>query len=249
MRFWIVLLLAMSGTAVLEAGPVRLVREGEGWRVLAGGKPFRILGVGVGLKKGLAGEDFLQQAAALGATAVRTWGVDQGTKEYLDRANALGLMVAAGIWLDWVTPGAGVSYIGDTPTKRKLRSQALAYVQRFKDHPAILCWGLGNEVFAFSKDNEPERKAFALFLNELAREIKRLDPDRAVPVREPDHRADAYRRPLHTFRRELGVVRLDADCRASVLLRNFASVDQLFVGERLLQQRVVDHPCYLRNCD
>lgn len=178
MRIPIVIVALILCTAgMVQGARVTLGPQGEGWRVLVDGRPFRVLGAGAGLATGLQGEDFLKMAADLGATTVRTWGVDQGTQAYLDRAHALGLKVAAGIWLEWITPGCGKSYIGDTPYKKKAMHEALAYVRRFRNHPAVLFWGLGNEVFAFTKDNEPERKAFARFLNELAVAIKKIDPD------------------------------------------------------------------------
>ena len=51
-------------------------------------------------------------------------------------------------------------------------ADALAFVRRYKDHPAVLMWGVGNEV-ALNSDPEqvfPE-------INALARAIKEVDPD------------------------------------------------------------------------
>ena len=155
---------------------VVLKRSGDKWQLLLNRKKYAIKGVGVGYQYGKKGEDYLKMASSLGANTVRTWGVDQGTKAYLDAADKLNLKVCAGIWLNPIAPSGRCSYITDRKYRRKVRKEALQYVRRFKDHPAVLFWNLGNEVFHFTKHSEKERVAFARFLNKLAGEIKKIDP-------------------------------------------------------------------------
>ena len=145
------------------------------WHLVVDGEPLYIKGAGCGLGWGREGEDYLAMAREMGANSVRTWGTDQGTRDYLDRARRLGLKVACGIWINWADPAKGYSYLGDSDYKRSKRKEALEYVRRFKNHPSVLLWNVGNEALFFTKD-EKEKVALAQFLEELIREIKKEDP-------------------------------------------------------------------------
>lgn len=158
---------------------VRIAGEKGSWSLLVNEKPFYIKGVGCGLANGEKGEDYLKLAKELGANCVRTWGIDQGNKEYLDRAAQYGLMVDAGIWLNWADPEKGFSYIGDTSYKKKIREEALSYVKEFKSHPALLMWNVGNEAIFFTKSEE-EKIALCGFLESLIQEIHQIDPKHPI---------------------------------------------------------------------
>ena len=62
---------------------------------------------------------------------------------------------------------------------KKEKARALAYVKQMKDHPALLFWNLGNEVFTFTEKLE-EREAFGRFLEDLIKTVHHEDP--AHPV-------------------------------------------------------------------
>ncbi len=67
------------------------------WELVVNGKPFRLKGAGVSRISGkFEKADFLKLAKELGANTVRTWGIDQGTLEYLNKAQEYGLYVNAG---------------------------------------------------------------------------------------------------------------------------------------------------------
>jgi len=148
------------------------------WELLVDGKPFYIRGVGVGRATGKKGENYLRMAKEMGANTVRTWGVDQGNRRYLDEANRQGLYVNAGIWLNHVTIPR-FSYLEGSPYLAKAEKRTLEYVQKYKDHPAILMWNVGNEVIS-STGSEHERDAFAQFLELLIQKIKAIDPNHPV---------------------------------------------------------------------
>jgi hypothetical protein len=163
----------------VDAAVVKVVVQNPGWMLLVDGRPFYIKGAGCGISRGSKGEDYLKMARDMGANCVRTWGTDQGNKAYLDKAGEYGLMVSAGIWMDWIDPAKKVSYKGDSQYKRDKWNETLDYVRRFKDHPAVLMWNVGNETMCFSQDEE-EKIAFCEFLEKLIREIHAIDP--AHPV-------------------------------------------------------------------
>ncbi len=161
-----------------DAGVVIKGEKGS-WSLEVDARPFEIKGVGCGVARGRNGEDYLKMARGMGANVVRTWGTDQGTQAYLDRAAELGLKVIAGIWLNYVTDDGKFSYRDDKEYVWAKRREILSYVTRFRDHPAVLMWGVGNEAIFFTKDEE-ERRALCAFLEEMVQVIHRVDPDHPV---------------------------------------------------------------------
>ncbi len=63
--------------------------------------------------------------------------------------------------------------------KKTKRQEVIDYVKKFKDHPAILMWGVGNEVIS-STSNPEERIAISRFLEELIQEVHKIDPSHPV---------------------------------------------------------------------
>jgi len=177
--FIYMLLMLLQTISITEASVVKLKGEKGNWHLQVNGAPFYIKGVGCGLASGRNKEDYLKLAKELGANSVRTWGIDQGTKEYLDKAAKYNLMVDAGIWINYADPDKGFSYIGDTDYKKVKRKEVLDYIKEFKNHPAILMWNVGNEAIFFTPSEE-ERIALSQFLEELIQEIHKIDPDHPV---------------------------------------------------------------------
>ncbi|MFW6354190.1 MAG: glycoside hydrolase family 2 TIM barrel-domain containing protein [Verrucomicrobiota bacterium] len=145
------ILLAAVGSSPAHAEPgakpqadhipvVRIEEAAEGYRLLRDGEPFWIRGAG--------GVDHLARLRAAGGNSVRTWGTDQ-TEQVLDRAHELGLTVLAGIWIEHERHGFDY---GDEEAVAAQIARHRADVDRFKDHPAILMWGVGNEVSIDSTD-------------------------------------------------------------------------------------------------
>lgn len=73
----------------------------------------------------------------------------------------------------------------DTAVKESLLEQAMTKIERFKDHPALRMWGVGNEVLT---DMPPEnsKAAFGRFYLQLADFFHSLDPNHPVIYREAE---------------------------------------------------------------
>ena len=176
---WVLLIFNNSASAATK---VEVVKQDTGWQLNVDGKPFELKGVGVGYNYGSYDEDYLLMAKEMGANAVRTWnytpnGID---KSYLDNAHELGLYVASWMWLNPAkTEWKNISYKEGSPYREYCKERVRRWVNDLKDHPALLMWGVGNEVIFFS-DSEEEKVAFARFLNELCQMIHELDPDHPV---------------------------------------------------------------------
>ena len=147
------------------AMPVRIEQTESGYRMLRGGEPYYVRGAG--------GQRRLATLAAAGANSIRTWHFDDAQR-VLDDAHANGLTVTMGIWIGH--PRHGFDY-SDTAAIEAQREMVRDTVRKFKDHPALLTWGVGNEVELMSDPNLvfPE-------LNELAKIVSSIDPDHPTMV-------------------------------------------------------------------
>jgi hypothetical protein len=124
-----------------------------------GGKPYFI--------KGAGGSTSLEELAARGGNSIRTWET-KGLGELLDQAHALGLTVSAGIWLE--PECSWFSYANPDHCAKQVE-RVRKEVTLHRDHPALLAWGLGNEV-----EGNGSNTAFWQQLDKLAQLTKELDP-------------------------------------------------------------------------
>lgn len=153
---------AAPARAVDGAVRVQLVRREGGWRLLRGGAPYVIRGAG--------GSGNLELLAASGANSIRTWGADS-LEPLLDRAQRLGLTVTVGFWLGHETQG----FRYDDPAQVAAQYERVRQgILRYKDHPAVLAWGLGNEMEGFADGGNP---AIWAAVESVAVLAHRLDPN------------------------------------------------------------------------
>ncbi|MBM3497469.1 MAG: hypothetical protein FJX74_02255 [Armatimonadetes bacterium] len=139
---------------------VTLERTDAGWRLLRSGEEYLIRGAG--------GADYLDTLAAAGGNSIRTWDA-KGIDNLLDQAHELGLSVTVGLWLG--QPRQGFDYRDASAVGEQL-DRVRAYVERYRAHPAVLMWGLGNEI-----EGDGDDAAVWLALNRAAALVHELDPD------------------------------------------------------------------------
>ncbi|MBT8086205.1 MAG: hypothetical protein KJO19_03990 [Woeseia sp.] len=154
-------LLPFQSGAFAEAVPVELSRTESGWQLLRGGEPYLVRGAG--------GTGSLELLADAGGNSIRTWSADK-LGPLLDEAHSLGLTVAVGIWLGHERHGFDY---GDAQQVKDQLERAREIVLRHKDHPAVLLWGIGNEMEGFAEGNNP---AIWKAVNDIAAMIKDIDP-------------------------------------------------------------------------
>ena len=139
---WIALLplLAVASANAQDSGaetkpvPVKIVRENGAFHLMREGKPYFIKGAGGdGSKPGLQ---------KLGANSFRTWGADNLGKQ-LDEAQKLGLTVTIGIWLGHTEQGFNYN---DAKQVADQYEKAKEAILKYRNHPALLMWGIGNEM-------------------------------------------------------------------------------------------------------
>ena len=156
-----------AGTA---APAVSISKDADGnFILLRNGKPFYI--------KGAGGTSNLQQLADAGGNSIRTWGIEAmeeqvDGKRLIDRAQELNLAVTAGIWLGHEHQGFNYS---DQAQLDKQRDAVRKAVRAYKDSPALLIWGLGNEM-----EGDGNNPAIWKEVNTLAGIVKEEDKNHPV---------------------------------------------------------------------
>ncbi|MEO1050490.1 MAG: glycoside hydrolase family 2 TIM barrel-domain containing protein [Bacteroidota bacterium] len=132
----------------------------EGYRIFLNGQPFYIKGAGV--DKGS-----LEALSVHGANSFRTWHTGNG-KEVLDQAQELGLKVMMGVWVG--LERHGFDYNDEEAVKKQLE-RIRQEVLELKDHPALMIWGIGNEL-----NLQSENPKVWDAVNDISKMIHELDP-------------------------------------------------------------------------
>lgn len=147
------------------------IRRGRA-ELLVEGEPFQI--------KGAGGDAPIVTLVAIGGNALRTWGEDdlmrkrESGRTLLDEANRYDIKICAGFWMDH--PRHGYDY-SDPAFIKEQRENLRRFIEKYKDEPSIIIWGIGNEV-EFQADT---RQVFTE-LNEAARIAKKVDPTRPTMI-------------------------------------------------------------------
>jgi hypothetical protein len=140
--------------------PVKVARQGSAWTLLRDGKPYFV--------KGAGGTQNLEMLKAYGGNSIRTWGAESAGKD-LDAARQHGLTMTLGIWLGHKAHGFKYD---DPAMVRKQLDSAKEVARRHKDHPALLVWGIGNEMEGDGRDDNVWKA-----VEEVARAVKQIDPN------------------------------------------------------------------------
>ena len=156
------LLLATAALASPPTGPVKVaVRQHAGrYELLRGGQPYFI--------KGAGGSLYPERLAAYGGNSIRTWSTTDAP-QVLAAARAHGLTVMLG--LDVARERHGFDYNNAVAVAAQLQ-QLKAEVLKYKDDPAVLFWGIGNEL---NLDYTNPKVWDAV--NDIAKMIHQLDPN------------------------------------------------------------------------
>ena len=148
-------------------GPAKVeVRQENGcWLLYVNRQPFFIKGAGLEF-----GDQ--EKLAAHGGNSFRTWSTDNGREsgqQVLDRALKNKLCVTMG--LDLSRERHGFDYSDPDAVARQLQ-EIKAQVLKFKDHPALLMWDIGNELNL----NAHDPKVWDA-VNDISKMIHQVDPN------------------------------------------------------------------------
>ena len=147
------------------SGKVYVEKSNGKYRLIRNGKPFFIKGAG-----GNANFSVLQES---GGNTIRTWDTTN-LSAILDSAKANQLAVIVGLPFPDHDQDA---FFSDPAKILKQYNAYKAVVKRFKNHPSLLMWAIGNELYFPYK---PSYYRFYNSFNELTEMIHRDDPDHPV---------------------------------------------------------------------
>ncbi|MCB2376671.1 hypothetical protein LGH70_03720 [Hymenobacter sp. BT635] len=128
--------IALSTAAQAQTTAVKVeVKQTDGrYELRRGGQPYFIRGAG--------GGQFPERVKAYGGNSIRTWSTENADK-VLAEAQKNGLTVMLG--LDVARERHGFDYNNAEAVAVQLQ-KVKAEVLKYKDHPAVLFWGIGNEL-------------------------------------------------------------------------------------------------------
>ena len=136
------------------------INEKDGnWKLMVNDEPYFI--------KGAGGDKYLDILIGAGGNTIRTWGTENA-QQVLDEAHKKGLKVMLGLWVQHERHGF------DYNNKERVKAQLDRFrkeVQKYKEHPALLLWGIGNE-YELNYSNTKVWKA----VNDIAKMIHEEDP-------------------------------------------------------------------------
>lgn len=120
-----------------QAVKVEVVYADGQYGLTRGGEPYYI--------KGAGGHEYLDELVSLGGNSIRTWSAEDA-QEILDNAHERGLTVMFGLWVQHERHG--FDYNDELAVKKQL-DLFTSTVRKYKDHPALLLWCIGNEMDLF----------------------------------------------------------------------------------------------------
>lgn len=136
----------------------------EGFQIYRNGEPYFI--------KGAGGSQNLALLADIGGNSIRTWSTNDDTEALLDKAHELGLTVMLGLSLKHERHGFDYD---DKEAVAAQKAEVRKQVLQYRDHPALLAWGLGNEVDLMYTNTRVWHA-----VEDIAQMVQELDPNHLV---------------------------------------------------------------------
>lgn len=144
---------------------VKFQKKGDQFILLRGGDPYFIKGART------LGTRYMDKVAEYGGNSVRI-GYNEDVKQVLDEAQRLGLSVLFGLPVR--AERSGFDYDDDSQVRAQY-DKVREIVDKFKDHPAVLMWVIGNELDHIPGDKDYNLKMWDA-VNDIASMIHKIDP-------------------------------------------------------------------------
>lgn len=149
-----------------ENAKVQIKKENGIYTLYRNGNPFKV--------KGAGGHEHLDVLKEMGGNTIRVWDTT-GLKDILDDAYSNDIAVVVGLPIP--DSKGYMSFYNDAEEVSKQYQIFKAVVNRYKSHPAVLMWCLGNEIdFPSGYSSSNFYKAF----NDLTDMIHQDDPDHPI---------------------------------------------------------------------
>lgn len=163
---------------------VKVEKIDSAWTLLVEGKPFNVNGVTFGYDNNVDNFDtYFKDLQFLGVNTIRLWATNDNTMKLLDAAQKYNMKVLVGIWMRHGRPGMEAddtfNYLKDTEGMEAMYNGAIEVVRKYKNHPAVLSWGVGNEVY-LNIATDPEKLAYSKLLERICAKIKAQDSEHPI---------------------------------------------------------------------
>jgi hypothetical protein len=145
------------------ASKVEIKKSDQGYKLYRDGQPYYIKGAGA-----LSHYEKLKE---YGGNSVRLWSTES-SKQLMDKAQGLGLSVTLGIFMKPERHGFNYS---DKKAVQEQFDDIKKQILTYKDHPALLVWGIGNELDLFAKNYQVWDA-----VNDVVQFIHEVDPNHPV---------------------------------------------------------------------
>lgn len=195
------------------------------YTIVRNGKPYNI--------KGAGGESHFRELHEAGGNTLRTWDTTH-LAQILDSAQKYNLAVIVGLPL----PNSGDIAFYNDPQITQTRYRAIeTIIKRFRNHPAVLMWCLGNEL------DFPYKWTYGDFydsFNELTDMIHREDPDHPITTTILNFN------PKYIFniklRCDIDVLSFNIFSNLPLLRKNIADLAWLWKGPYMLLEWGINGP-------
>lgn len=178
-----IILLLCAFSSPLNA-QTTLEKTEESWSMMVDGNPFEVKGVTFGYDQDPKNfESYFKDLQFLGVNTIRLWATNENTKQLLDTAHKYDIKVMVGIWMRHGRPGMedddSFNYLEDEAGMEAMYNDAIRVVETYKNHPAVLTWGIGNEVY-LNTATDAEKEAYSKLLERICGKIKTLDSNHPI---------------------------------------------------------------------
>jgi len=156
----------------------------DNWNLMIDGKPFDIKGATFGYVNDVDNyKTYFEDLKFLGVNTIRLWATNESTGKLLDVADSYGIKVMVGIWMRHGRPGMedddSFNYLKDKEGMEAMYTNAIKTVETYKNHPAVLTWGIGNEVY-LNMATDAEKEAYSKLLERICKDIKKIDTNHPI---------------------------------------------------------------------
>ena len=158
-----------SDSVPTESRAVKVLRDEESgeWKLYVGETPYYV--------NGAAAINYYTDLAKFGGNTIRLYSARSSKfniPEILDQAYKAGLKVYLGLGM---AAARSMDY-SDAAAVAAQKELVLGYVRQYRNHPALLCWSVGNEVEISNADNINMWKA----IGDVVASVHELDKNHPV---------------------------------------------------------------------
>ena len=184
--------------SIPEQYPTKFTTKKENgvWKLYKGSEPFYV--------NGAATNNFYGLVDDWGGNMVRTYSVNETTVDVLNEALANGLYVNMGLFMKDCDDFDYSSEANAAVIAEQFENHRM-WVRRYRNHPAVFCWSIGNEAEGTKANNE----VYFKYVEEIAAMIHQEDPNHPTTIAFSNS---------------------DADGKVKVLMSKAPSVDMLSVN-------------------